>query len=95
MILRVTGKVLLTEKKQFGAADRVFKFTEAKVQTGIASIESVRFTDSWLDAHDVPRAGELIDLAVEISGFGGRNGVQLSATAVEPFNEEFALTLVA
>ena len=86
---RISGKILVTEKKQFGSGERVFKFTEARIQTGPASIESVRITDSW--NNDFPRAGDVVDYEVEISGFSGRNGLDLTLTAVDHFNEAFFL----
>jgi hypothetical protein len=90
---RITGKVLLTEKKQFGSGDRTFKFTEARIQTGLASIESVRYTDSW--EFETPRAGDPVDIEVNVSGFGGRNGVQINAEAVRPFDESFVISLIS
>lgn len=90
---RITGKVLVSTKESFGSGERTFKFTEARIQTGVASIEAVRFTDRW--EFETPRAGDLLDLEVLISGFGGRNGVQVNATAVKPFDESFLIDLAA
>lgn len=90
---RLTGKVLLTKKEKFGSGDREFKFTSAKIQTGIATIEEVRFTDQWTEAHDLPRAGDLLDIEVEVGGFSGRSGLQLNLTAVGPYDESFVLGL--
>lgn len=89
MKLRLTGKVLQTEDKSFGQGERKFSFKLAHVQTGLTSIDEVRFTDSWPGM--IPRAGEVIDVQVEIGAFAGRSGVTLSATAVEPFDEAYAL----
>jgi hypothetical protein len=86
---RITGEVLVVEVKALGAAG-TFKFKEARVQTGPAQIESVRFTDEWQRAHDAPRSGDFIDVEVECSGFAGRNGVEISLVATAPFNEKFA-----
>jgi len=91
MKARLTGKVLLTEDKSFGMGERKFAFKLAHIQTGVATIEEVRFTDSWEGM--LPRAGEFLDVAVEIGAFAGRSGVTLSATAVAPFDESFALGL--
>lgn len=92
----MTGKVLLVEPKQFGSGDRLFKFREASVQTGVASIEQVRFTDSWAESgHDAPRAGDFLDVEIEIGAFAGRSGVTISATATRPFDESYALELAA
>jgi hypothetical protein len=90
---RITGKVLVTTKESFGSGEKAFRFTEARIQTGVASIEPVRFTDRW--EFETPRAGDLLDLEVTISGFGGRNGVQVNATAVKPFDESYLLDLAA
>lgn len=86
---RITGKVVHTEKKSFGAGERAFKFTEVHVQTGVATITAVRFTDRW--EYDMPRPGDVLDLDVVISGFSGRNGLDLSATASGYFDESYVL----
>lgn len=90
---RLTGKVLVTEKRAFGSGDRQFRFTEARIQTGVASIETVRFTEDW--QYDSPRVGDVLDLEVEISGFGGRNGVEVNLSARGYYDETFALSLAA
>lgn len=86
---RLTGKVVHTEKKSFGAGERAFKFTEVHVQTSVASITPVRFTDRW--EYDTPRAGDILDLEVVVTGFSGRNGLDLSATAAGYFQETWVL----
>lgn len=93
---RITGKVVHTEKQSFGAGERAFKFTEVHIQTSVASITPVRFTDRW--EYDMPRPGDVLDLAVVVSGFSGRNGLDLSATASSYFDEQYInsqLALVA
>lgn len=90
MKARLTGKVLLVEAKQFGAGDRQFRFKLAHIQTGIASIEEVRFTEDY--EHDYPRANDVLDLEVEIGAYAGRSGVSITAQAVKPFDESFTLT---
>lgn len=96
MKARLTGKVLLVEPKQFGTGDRIFKFKLAHVQTGVASIEEVRFTDDYFEAgHDLPRANDIVDLEVEVGAYAGRSGVSITAQAVKPFDEAFALGLLA
>lgn len=90
---RITGKVVHTEKQSFGAGERAFKFLEVHIQTSVASITSVRFTDRW--EYDTPRAGDIVDLEVAVSGFSGRNGLDLSATAVRYFDESYVLELAA
>lgn len=82
---RISGKVVHTERKSFGAGDRAFKFLEVHVQTSVSAITPVRFTDRW--ELDTPRAGDPIDVEVQISGFSGRSGLDLSATAVRPYDE--------
>lgn len=86
---RITGKVVHTEKREFGSGDRAFKFTEVTVQTSVKSLAEVRFTDRW--PYDMPRAGDLLDLDVTVSGFAGRNGLDLSATAIGYFDESYVL----
>lgn len=88
----MSGKVLLTEKRKFGSGEREFRFTEASIQTGVASIEKVRFTDQY--EHDVPRAGDVIDVAVTIGAYAGRSGVDITAQALHPFDEAFVLSLL-
>lgn len=93
---RATGKVLLVEQKQFGTGDRIFRFKLAHVQTGVASIEEIRFTDDYFEAgHDVPRAGDIVDLEIEISVYTSRAGSSITSSAVRPFDESFVLSLVA
>jgi hypothetical protein len=84
---RISGKVVHTERKSFGAGERAFKFLAVHVQTSVTAITEVRFTDRW--ELDTPRAGDPIDVEVQISGFSGRNGLDLSATAVRPYDESF------
>lgn len=91
---RVTGIIRVTEKKSLGKEGQ-FKFTEARIQTGVATIETVRFGDTWLEAHDAPRAGDVLDIEVEVGGFGGRNGVEINLSAVAPFDEAYALELAS
>jgi hypothetical protein len=91
MKARMTGKVLLTENKKFGSGDREFRFKLAHVQTGVATIEEIRFTDSY--ELDVPRAGDVVDLEVEIGAFAGRSGVSITAQASKPFDESFVLEM--
>lgn len=86
---RITGKVVHTEKQTFGAGERAFKFLEVHVQTSVASITPVRFTDRW--EYDTPRAGDIVDLEVSVSGYSGRNGLDLSATASRYFDETYVL----
>ena len=86
---RISGKVVHTERRSFGQGDRAFKFLEVSVQTSPKSITPVRFTDRWED--ETPRAGDPIDIEVQISGFSGRNGLDLSATAVRRFDEAYYL----
>lgn len=88
---RICGKVVHTEKQSFGTGERAFKFLEVHVQTSIASITPVRFTDRW--EYDTPRPGDVLDLEVAISGYAGRNGLDLSATATRYFDEAFLLDL--
>lgn len=90
---RITGKVVHTEKKSFGAGERAFKFTEVHIQTSVASIVPVRFTDRW--EYDAPRPGDVLDLEVVVSGFSGRSGLDLSATASGYFDESYVLAQVA
>ena len=90
---RITGKTLLTEKKSLGAAGN-YKFTEARVQTGTATIEIVRFGDQWLEAHDAPRAGDILDIEVEATGYAGRGGVEVNYSAVGPFDDSFLNSLL-
>jgi hypothetical protein len=84
---RISGKVQHTEKQQFGAGERAFKFLEIFIQTSPASIVPVRITDRW--EYETPRVGDVLDLEVEISGFSGRNGVDISLTATKPFDEAY------
>lgn len=93
MKARITGKVLLVENKKFGSGEREFRFKLAHVQTGVASIEELRFTENY--EHDYPRVGDLLDVEVEVSGYSGRNGLSLSLTAVQPFDESYALSVAA
>lgn len=93
MKARLTGKVLLVENVKFGSGEREFRFKECSVQTGVASIEKVRVTDSWLA--DIPRVGDFLDVEVEIGAFAGRSGVTISATAVKTFDLSYALELAA
>lgn len=86
---RISGKVVHTEKQSFGAGERAFKFLEVAVQTSPASIVPVRVTDRW--EYETPRVGDVLDLEVEVSGFSGRNGVDISLTASKPFDESFYL----
>lgn len=90
-LVHVAGKVLQTKKQSFGTGDRVFKFLEASVQTDVASILEVRFTDDW--EGEVPRVGDLLDLDVEVGAFAGRGGVSVNYTAVQPHTEDFILSL--
>lgn len=90
---RITGKVVHTEKVSFGQGDRAFKFLEVSVQTSPKSIVPVRFTDRW--EYDTPRVGDVLDLSVLISGYTGRNGLDLSAQATGYFDESFVLSQVA
>jgi hypothetical protein len=90
MKARLTGKVLLVEAKSFGSGDRQFRFKLAHVQTGVASIEEVRFTEDY--EHDYPRANDFVDLEVEIGAYAGRSGVSITAQAVKPFDEAYTLT---
>lgn len=90
-LVRVSGKVLLTKKQSFGTGDRKFSFLEASVQTDVASILEVRFTDDW--DGESPRAGDLVDIDVEIGGFSGRNGLSINLTAVQPHSDDFFLSL--
>jgi hypothetical protein len=93
---RITGKVVHTEKQSFGAGERAFKFTEVSVQTSPKSIVPVRFTDRWTDnGFDMPRNGDILDLEVSVSGYSGRNGLDLSATASAPFDESYVLELAS
>ena len=91
MEARMQGKVLVTKKESFGQGDRKFVFTEAKVQTGVATIVAVRFTDQWSDQFEIPRAGDWVDLDVVVSGFSGRNSLTLSATAEAPHDDTWEL----
>lgn len=91
MKARMQGKVLLVQRQKFGQGDRQFTFLEAKVQTDVADIDAIRFTDDW--PHETPRAGDVIDVQVEIGGFSGRNGLSLNATAVQPHSDDFILSL--
>lgn len=86
---RISGKVVHTERQKFGAGERAFQFLEVHIQTSVASITPVRFTDRW--EGDTPRAGDVLDLEVTVSGYSGRNGLDLSATAVRPFDESYFL----
>jgi hypothetical protein len=86
---RITGKVVHTEKQKFGSGERAFQFLEVHIQTSVASITPVRFTDRW--EWDTPRAGDLLDLEVVVSGYTGRNGLDLSATASRYFDESYVL----
>jgi hypothetical protein len=88
---RITGKVVHTEKQEFGSGERAFRFLEVHVQTGPATIVPVRFTDRW--PSDTPRSGDLLDLEVTVSGYTGRNGLDLSATANRFFDESYVLEL--
>lgn len=87
---RISGKVVHTEKQSFGAGERAFKFLEIHVQTSVASIVPVRITDRW--EYETPRVDDVLDLEVEVSGFAGRGGVDVSFTATKPFDEAFYLT---
>jgi hypothetical protein len=84
---RISGKVVHTERRSFGSGDRAFKFLEVHVQTSVTAITPVRFTDRW--EFETPRAGDPIDVEVQVSGFSGRNGLDLSATAVRPYDESY------
>lgn len=86
---RISGKVVHTERKSFGAGERAFKFLEVHVQTSVTAITAVRFTDRW--ELETPRAGDPIDVEVQITGFSGRSGLDLSATAVRPYDESYYL----
>lgn len=89
---RITGKVVHTEKQEFGSGERAFRFLEVHVQTGPATIVPVRFTDRW-PGSETPRAGDLLDLEVTVSGYTGRSGLDLSATANRVFDESYVLEL--
>lgn len=84
---RISGKVVHTERRSFGSGERAFKFLEVSVQTSPKSITPIRFTDRW--EFDTPRAGDPVDVEVQVSGFSGRNGLDLSATAVRPYDEAY------
>lgn len=88
---RITGKVVHTEKKNFGAGERAFSFLEVHIQSSVLSIVPVRFTDRW--EWDQPRPGDLLDLEVSISARPFRGSVELSATAFRYFDETFVLEL--
>lgn len=90
-LVRVAGKVLLTKKQSFGTGDRKFVFLEASIQTDVASILEVRFTDDW--EGETPRAGDLLDIDVEVGGFAGRNGLSINFTASTPHSDDFLLSL--
>lgn len=89
---RISGKVVHTERQAFGSGEKAFKFLEVHVQTSVASITPVRFTDRWLEnGGDTPRPGDALDIEVQISGFSGRSGLDLSATAVRAYDESYYL----
>ena len=90
---RITGKVVHTEKLSFGSGDRAFKFLEVSVQTSPKSIVPVRVTDRW--EYETPRVGDVVDLEVTVSGFSGRNGLDLSATATGYYDESWLLQQAA
>lgn len=89
LFTRISGKVVHTERREFGSGERAFRFLEVSIQTSPKAITPVRFTDRW--AYDAPRAGDALDIEVQVTGFSGRNGLDLSATAVAPFDEAFYL----
>jgi hypothetical protein len=89
---RVTGKVVHTEKVSFGAGERAFKFLEVSVQTSPKTIVAVRVTDRW--EYETPRVGDVVDLEVHVTGYSGRNGLDLSATATGYYDESWALSQV-
>jgi hypothetical protein len=91
---RVTGKVLQMVPQKFGSGDREFRFLEASIQTGIASIDIVRFTDSYPQG-ETPRINDVVDLEVELGAYAGRSGTVVNATAVKPFDESYVLGLFA
>jgi hypothetical protein len=91
LISRISGKVVHTERRSFGSGERAFKFLEVSVQTSPKSIVPVRFTDRSAEAMDSPRPGDPIDVEVQVSGFSGRNGLDLSATIIRPFDEAYYL----
>lgn len=84
MHLRCSGTVLLIEDRSIGSDPaRQFRFKEMRVQTGVASIESVRVTDSY--AGEPFRVGDVVDLEVKIGAYAGRSGVEVNAEAVRPY----------
>jgi hypothetical protein len=84
---RITGVVVHTEKQNFGSGERAFKFLEVSVQTSPKSIVPVRVTDRW--EYETPRVGDRVDLEVTISGYSGRNGLDLSAVATGYYDESW------
>lgn len=92
--VRITGRVLQTQRQKFGSGEREFRFVEAHVQTGPITIQPVRFTDAWDNSgHEVPRAGDVIDIEAEVGAFAGRNGVTVSLSALAPFDEAYVMGL--
>lgn len=89
LFTRISGKVVHTERRSFGSGERAFKFLEVSVQTSPKSITALRFTDRSAENMDTPRPGDPIDVEVQVSGFSGRNGLDLSATVVRPFDEAY------
>lgn len=86
---RISGKVVHTERRSFGSGERAFNFLEVHVQTSVTAITPVRYTDRW--SFETPRAGDAVDIEVNVSAFAGRNGVEIRAAAVRPYDESFYL----
>lgn len=91
---RITGKCVESTPQKFGSGEKEFRFLEIAIQTGVASIELIRVTDSY-PRELTPRVGEVVDLEVSLAAYTGRNGTQLNATAVKPFDEDYVLNLLA
>lgn len=90
-LVRVAGKVLQTKKESLGNGDRKFNFQNVSIQTDVASIVDVRFTEDW--EFEAPRAGDLLDLDVAVGGYAARSGLEINFTAVQPHSDDFVLSL--
>lgn len=87
-LVRVAGKALQAKKVSMGNDPaRRFTFLNVAVQTDVASIIEVRFTDDW--EHETPRAGDLLDVDVAVGGYQSRSGLEINFTAVQPHTEDF------
>lgn len=91
-LVRVAGKALQAKKVSMGNDPaRRFTFLNVAIQTDVASIIEVRFTDDW--EHLQPRPGDLLDLDVAVGGYQSRTGLEINFTAVQPHTEDYLESL--